>query len=145
MRERISPAALLVKVTAKMRYGGTPEASRLAMRYTMVRVFPLPAPANTRSGASVWVTASLWGSLSSLMVHAGFLANLAAAHTQDKSDAARFALRCQRYARPAPVFSFAQGARHSRGSRIARAVGSARPPRDQRCAVGGRARHRAAR
>src|SRR4051794_33916988 len=33
----------------------------------MVRVLPLPAPANTSSGPSPWVTASRCGSLSSVM------------------------------------------------------------------------------
>src|ERR1700743_2196923 len=56
----------------------------------IVRVLPLPAPANTSSGPSVWVTACICGSFSSLIVA---FANLAAGHAQDKSARAGFALR----------------------------------------------------
>src|SRR6478752_1327330 len=61
----------------------------------IVRVLPLPAPANTSSGPSPWVTACIWGSLSSGMtgIVLGSLANLAATHIQDKSDRSRIALR----------------------------------------------------
>ena len=66
MRARISPAALFVKVTAKMRQGGTrARATRLATRYVMTRVLPLPAPAKTRSGPTVCAAAAAWGSLRS--------------------------------------------------------------------------------
>ena len=47
----ISPAALLVKVTAKIRPGGTPCWSiSSAMRMVSTRVLPEPAPASTSSG-----------------------------------------------------------------------------------------------
>ena len=50
MRSRISPAALLVKVTARMRSGQTPRRSSSAMRKVMTRVLPEPAPARMSSG-----------------------------------------------------------------------------------------------
>ena len=51
-RSRISAAALLVKVMARISHGATPvSCSRmLAMRYVSTRVLPEPAPASTRSG-----------------------------------------------------------------------------------------------
>src|SRR5262249_45859717 len=61
-RSRISRAALFVKVTARIRHGGTRRArTRCATRRVMTRVFPDPAPARTRSGPSPWRTASRWG------------------------------------------------------------------------------------
>ena len=51
MRSRISPAALFVNVTARMRVGSTPWCSmRRAMRVVSTRVLPEPAPASTSSG-----------------------------------------------------------------------------------------------
>ena len=50
IRSRISPAALLVKVIARMSSGRQPEATRCATRRVMTRVFPLPGPASTSSG-----------------------------------------------------------------------------------------------
>src|SRR5881396_953788 len=59
VRAFISPAALFVKVTARIRSEGTPWSStRWAMRWVMTRVFPLPAPARMRTGPSVASTAS---------------------------------------------------------------------------------------
>src|SRR6201996_8500461 len=52
-RGRISSAALLVKVTARMDSAGVPLAIRLAMRKVMARVLPVPAPARIRTGPSV--------------------------------------------------------------------------------------------
>ena len=46
----ISPAALFVKVTARICRGSTPRATRYAIRCAMTRVLPLPAPARTSSG-----------------------------------------------------------------------------------------------
>ncbi len=60
-RWRISAAALLVKVTARMFQGFTPSDNRWAMRQVITRVFPEPAPAKIRSGPSPWVTAWRWG------------------------------------------------------------------------------------
>src|SRR6185436_9260026 len=57
-RSRISPAALFVKVTARIENGSTPRASRWAMRAVITRVLPVPAPASTSSGPSVASTAS---------------------------------------------------------------------------------------
>src|SRR5687768_52156 len=55
----ISAAALLVKVTAKIRSGGTPcSSSSTASRVMRTRVFPEPAPASTSSGPFRWATAS---------------------------------------------------------------------------------------
>ena len=56
-RSRISAAALLVKVIANTSSGGTPFASRCAIRTVITRVFPVPAPASTRTGPFVVVTA----------------------------------------------------------------------------------------
>ncbi len=62
IRSFISPAALLVNVTAKIRSGGTPWRSiRLAIRVVSTRVFPDPAPASTSSGPWTCSTASRWG------------------------------------------------------------------------------------
>jgi len=48
-RPRISPAALLVKVTARIDHGGAPVASiSQPMRWVRTRVLPEPAPASTR-------------------------------------------------------------------------------------------------
>src|SRR5690606_22541570 len=50
---RISPAALLVKVRARIDSGATPYSSiRFAIREVRTRVFPEPAPASTRRGPS---------------------------------------------------------------------------------------------
>ena len=58
-RWRISSAALLVKVMARMANGLTPcSLMRWAMRWVSTRVLPDPAPATTSSGPSVWTTAS---------------------------------------------------------------------------------------
>ena len=51
----ISSAALLVKVTARMRSGGVRRRISSAMRYVTTRVLPVPAPASTNRGPdSVW-------------------------------------------------------------------------------------------
>ena len=51
MRSRISPAALLVNVTARILRGSTPSTSiSRAMRVVSTRVFPEPAPASTSNG-----------------------------------------------------------------------------------------------
>ena len=51
MRSRISPAALLVNVTARIARGSTPSTSiSRAMRVVSTRVFPEPAPASTSIG-----------------------------------------------------------------------------------------------
>src|SRR5512145_2507367 len=58
-RSRISPAALFVKVTARIASGAMPHTPiSQATRLVSTRVFPLPAPASTRSGPSVAWTAS---------------------------------------------------------------------------------------
>src|SRR6185312_7317747 len=60
-RSFISPAALFVKVIARISFGFTPCAvSRCATRWVSTRVFPEPAPAITSSGPSVVSTASRW-------------------------------------------------------------------------------------
>jgi nitrogen regulatory protein PII len=53
MRSRISPAALLVKVTARMRSGQVPRRKSSAMRKVMTRVLPEPAPARMSSGPRI--------------------------------------------------------------------------------------------
>ena len=56
---RISAAALLVKVMAKILQGATPKSpTRWAIRWVSTRVLPEPAPANTSKGPSVHRTAS---------------------------------------------------------------------------------------
>ena len=58
-RSRISSAALLVNVMARMRIGSTPcSPIRWAMRCVSTRVLPEPAPATTSSGPDAWTTAS---------------------------------------------------------------------------------------
>ena len=57
-RSRISLAALLVKVIARIRQGD------MFSCCTITRVFPLPGPANISSGPCVVVTALRCGSLS---------------------------------------------------------------------------------
>jgi hypothetical protein len=62
IRSRISSAALLVKVIARMAVGLTPRSSMSqAMRRVMTVVLPDPAPARISSGPSPWVTANRWG------------------------------------------------------------------------------------
>jgi hypothetical protein len=55
---RISSAALLVKVMASIRTGGTPSARIRAIRLVSTRVFPEPAPATIASGPSSYKTAA---------------------------------------------------------------------------------------
>src|SRR5271170_6464004 len=58
MRRRISAAALLVKVTARMLCGETPSTwMSHATRCTSTRVLPLPAPASTSAEPSGAATA----------------------------------------------------------------------------------------
>src|SRR5690348_9631736 len=58
-RPRISPAALLVKVTARIAHGGTCSTSASqAMRWVSTRVLPEPAPASTRYEPGGALTAS---------------------------------------------------------------------------------------
>jgi len=65
MRVRISPAALLVKVTAKIRCAATPCCViRCAIRAVSTRVLPDPAPASTSNGPAGYSTASRWAGLS---------------------------------------------------------------------------------
>ena len=52
-RSRISAAALFVKVMPAICSGGMPFSIMYAMRDVMTRVFPVPAPARTRSGPSI--------------------------------------------------------------------------------------------
>ena len=61
-RRRISSAALLVKVMARISHGAaSPVASRWAMRRVSTRVLPEPAPATTSSGPPRCSTAARWG------------------------------------------------------------------------------------
>ena len=58
MRRRISAAALLVKVTARMLCGEAPSTwMSQATRCTSTRVLPLPAPASTSAAPSGAATA----------------------------------------------------------------------------------------
>ena len=63
-RSRISPAALLVKVTATIADGSIPTSfTNQATRWVMTRVLPEPAPASTSCAPSPWVTAARCSSL----------------------------------------------------------------------------------
>ena len=64
-RERISRAALLVKVTAVMCLASTPLLIKCEIFSVITRVFPLPAPAITNRGVSVVETAFCCSGLSS--------------------------------------------------------------------------------
>ncbi len=58
-RSRISPAALFVKVMARMLSGATPFSRiKYAIRTVSVRVLPVPGPATITSGASMHSTAA---------------------------------------------------------------------------------------
>ena len=58
IRSRISRAALLVKVMARICQAITPMSTSLATRWVSTLVLPLPAPAKIKSGPSVYSTAS---------------------------------------------------------------------------------------
>jgi hypothetical protein len=64
---RISSAALLVKVIAQILCGLMPESIRDAIRYVMTAVFPLPGPAMTSKGPSMWQMAFLWEGVSGIL------------------------------------------------------------------------------
>src|ERR1700737_3886459 len=66
-RSRSSPAALFVKVTARIS-GARARRSRrrCAMRWVRTRVFPEPAPARMSSGPSPWRTPPGWGGVGPL-------------------------------------------------------------------------------
>src|SRR5437763_758899 len=65
MRPRISAAALLVNVTARMLLGEAPSTwINQATRWTSTRVLPLPAPASTKAAPAGEATACRWASLS---------------------------------------------------------------------------------
>lgn len=59
-RSRISRAALLVNVTARMLLGLMPRSTIWAMRQVTVRVLPVPAPARISTGPCRVCTAFLW-------------------------------------------------------------------------------------
>jgi hypothetical protein len=63
-RSRISPAALFVKVIARIESGRAPLWSSQPMRTVMTLVLPEPAPARTSTGPSVVVTARRCSALS---------------------------------------------------------------------------------
>ena len=63
-RASISREALLVKVSSRMRSGGTPDSISQATRHARVMVLPVPAPATTRTGPPGWHAASRWASFS---------------------------------------------------------------------------------
>ena len=71
-RSRISAAALFVKVTARISQGrARPLPISQAMRCVSMRVLPLPAPASTSRGPSVWRTASACSGFSPAMMCSG--------------------------------------------------------------------------
>src|SRR5690606_20649227 len=63
IRSRISPAALLVKVTARIRQAGTPSSISAATRWVITRVLPVPAPASSNSGPPRCSTPARWAGL----------------------------------------------------------------------------------
>src|SRR5690348_10970342 len=73
-RPRISPAALLVKVTARMEYGEACSAwMSQAMRWVSTRVLPLPAPASTSTGTSGAETAARCASFRGLRMASRYM------------------------------------------------------------------------
>ena len=60
IRSRISLAALLVKVTARISEGSIRFSNMWAIRQVTVRVLPVPAPASSITGPSSAPTASRW-------------------------------------------------------------------------------------
>ena len=71
-RERISSAALLVNVMARIPHGGaSPVARRWAMRRVRTRVLPEPAPAMMSNGPPRCSTAARWGMVRSSRSAAG--------------------------------------------------------------------------
>ena len=74
-RSFISPAALLVKVIARIWPGWTLRSpSRYAMRWVSTRVLPEPAPATMSRGVPAWTTAARWFSFSPSRSAAGSIA-----------------------------------------------------------------------
>ena len=65
IRSRISPAALLVKVMARMFSGGDPRPQQVGDPPGDDPRLARPAPARTSSGPSMWVTASRWAAVRS--------------------------------------------------------------------------------
>src|SRR3989339_1384329 len=59
-RSRISVAALLVNVMAKIFLAATPDWIKRPILWVMTRVLPDPAPASTRQGPCMKFTASCW-------------------------------------------------------------------------------------
>src|SRR5260370_20597627 len=93
-RLRISSAALLVNVTAKMASAGTPLAIRLAMRNVIARVLPVPAPARISTGPSMVSTASRCSGFSSSRRASICLGWLEKVCTRHRSRARRRAQTC---------------------------------------------------
>ena len=67
MRSSISPAALSVKVTAKISsVFALPVSTKYASRLVNTEVFPVPAPATIKSGPLSWVMACFCASFAPL-------------------------------------------------------------------------------
>ena len=89
IRSRISPAALFVNVTARIRHGATFRTpTRWATRWATTRVLPDPAPARMRSGPSVVVTARACSGLRRARIRAS-----SSARSSDAGREAAVALR----------------------------------------------------
>ncbi len=76
---RISLAALLVKVMAKILYGGTCSSNKCAMRQVNTFVLPEPAPAKINVGPAICFTASvcsLFNESKILVIASSFLFSL---------------------------------------------------------------------
>ena len=79
IRSRSSDAARFVKVTARIRQGGTSlMLTRYAIRWARTRVLPDPAPARISSGPSVVVTARACSGLSARTICSSRAARAAA-------------------------------------------------------------------
>ncbi len=64
IRSRSSLAALRLKVSTRMRSGGTPRRTRSTTASTIVVVLPVPGPASTSSGPPAWSTTACCASSS---------------------------------------------------------------------------------
>jgi hypothetical protein len=96
-RSRISRAALLVKVTARISHGATPLSRSRAIRCTSTRVLPVPAPASTSSGPSPCSTAARCSRLSEATMPRVL------PHLADSANAQPHPSRAYRGAPPLPV------------------------------------------
>ncbi len=82
----ISPAALLVKVIARISNGDIPRSINHAIRRVSTRVLPDPAPAMTNNGPPVWVTASSWAAFKPPRIRSSVTENTIGPHRHIPAD-----------------------------------------------------------